>query len=156
MKFFTISEMLYSATAVKRGIWNGCSRTQEDNLEALGDNVLDPARRKYGRPIHISSGYRCAMLNSIIHGAHLSQHMNGEAADIYTDEGPQGNLELARIIVREGRMDQLILEEVPGTSLTPNWVHVSWKRNGLNRGEILKKVIGTNAYKRVTREEVLA
>ena len=35
MKYFTISEMLYSPTAVKRGIWNGCDREKEDNLEAL-------------------------------------------------------------------------------------------------------------------------
>ena len=95
MKWFTISEMLYSPTAVKRGIWNGCDRDKEDNLVALVDNVLDPVRTRYGKAVHVSSGYRCQQLNTLIHGALESQHLKGEAADIYTDAGPQGNLELA-------------------------------------------------------------
>lgn len=57
MKYFTISEMLYSPTAVKRGIWNGCDREKEDNLEALVDNVLDPVRTRYGKAVHVSSGW---------------------------------------------------------------------------------------------------
>lgn len=155
MKYFTISEMLYSPTAVKRGIWNGCSRTEEDNLTALVESVLDPARQRYGRAVHVSSGYRCKQLNSLIHGALESQHLRGEAADIYTDAGPQGNLELARVIIGLGRFDQLILENVPGTSLQPQWVHVSFSRNGRNRGEIRKKVIGSSSYPLVSRKEVL-
>lgn len=152
MKYFTMSEMLYSPTAVKRGIWNGCSRKEEDNLEALVVNVLDPLRERYGRAVHVSSGYRCQQLNTLIHGALQSQHLAGEAADIYTDAGPQGNLELARIIVALGRFDQVILENVPGTSLMPQWVHVSWKRSGANRGEIRKKVMGSNSYPIIGKE----
>ena len=146
MKWFTISEMLYSPTAVKRGIWNGCNRDTENNLEALGVNVLDPARQQYGKVVHVSSGYRCPQLNTLVHGALESQHLRGEAADIYTDEGPQGNLELAKVIVRLGKFDQIILENVPGTSLMPQWIHVSWRRDGRNRGEVRKKVIGSSSY----------
>ena len=146
MKWFTISEMLYSPTAVKRGIWNGCDRNKEDNLVALVDNVLDPVRTRYGKAVHVSSGYRCQQLNTLIHGALESQHLKGEAADIYTDAGPQGNLELAKLIIASGKFDQVILENVPGTSLMPQWVHVSWKRNGVNRGEIRKKVMGSSSY----------
>ena len=146
MKWFTISEMLYSPTAVKRGIWNGCDRDKEDNLVALVDNVLDPVRTRYGKAVHVSSGYRCQQLNTLIHGALESQHLKGEAADIYTDAGPQGNLELAKLIIASGKFDQVILENVPGTSLMPQWVHVSWKRNGVNRGEIRKKVMGSSSY----------
>ena len=146
MKWFTISEMLYSPTAVKRGIWNGCDRDKEDNLVALVDNVLDPVRTRYGKAVHVSSGYRCQQLNTLIHGALESQHLKGEAADIYTDAGPQGNLELAKLIIASGKFDQVILENVPGTSLMPQWVHVSWKRIGVNRGEIRKKVMGSSSY----------
>ena len=155
MKYFTISEMLYSPTAVKRGIWNGCDRDKENNLVALVDNVLDPAREKYGKAIHVSSGYRCQQLNTLIHGALESQHLKGEAADIFTDAGPQGNLELAKLIIASGKFDQVILENVPGTSLMPQWVHVSWKRYGTNRGDIRKKVIGSGSYSLLTRKEVL-
>lgn len=147
--------MLYSPAAVKRGIWNGCSRETEDNLVALVENVLDPLRTRYGKAVHVSSGYRCQQLNTLIHGALQSQHMKGEAADIYTDAGPQGNLELARLIVASGKYDQVILENVPGTSLMPQWVHVSFRKSGGNRCEVRKKVVGSNSYKIVTREEVL-
>ena len=154
MMYFTISEMLYSPTAVKRGIWNGCDRDKENNLVALVDNVLDPARQKYGKAVHVSSGYRCPQLNTLIHGALESQHLKGEAADIYTDAGPQGNLELAKVIIASGRFDQVILENVPGTSLMPQWIHVSWKRNGRNRGEIRKKVIGSSSYPQLSSLEL--
>ena len=154
MKYFTMSEMLYSPTAVKRGIWNGCDREKEDNLEALVDNVLDPVRARYGKAVHVSSGYRCPQLNTLIHGALGSQHLHGEAADIYTDAGPQGNLELARLIIAGGKFDQVILENVPGTSLMPQWVHVSWKRGGGNRGEIRKKVAGSSQYPLLTAAEL--
>lgn len=154
MKYFTMSEMLYSPTAVKRGIWNGCDREKEDNLEALVDNVLDPVRTRYGKAVHVSSGYRCEQLNALIHGAQGSQHLRGEAADIYTDAGPQGNLELARLIIASGKFDQVILENVPGTSLMPQWVHVSWKRNGGNRQEIRKKVAGSLQYPLLTAAEL--
>ena len=154
MKYFTISEMLYSPTAVKRGIWNGCDRNQEDNLVALVDNVLDPARQKYGKAVHVSSGYRCPQLNTLIHGALESQHLRGEAADLTTDAGPQGNLELARLIIASGKFDQVILENIPGTSLLPDWVHVSWKRNGRNRGEVRKKVAGSSEYPLLTAAEL--
>lgn len=154
MKWFTISELLYSPVAVKRGIWNGCTRETEDNLVALVDNVLDPVRTRYGKAIHVSSGYRCPQLNTLIHGALQSQHLKGEAADIYTEAGPQGNLELARLIIASGRFDQIILENVPGTSLLPQWLHVSWKRGGVNRGEIRKKVCGSSQYPLVSPSEM--
>lgn len=153
MKYFTISEMIHSRTAVERKIWNGCRRAEEDNLTALAEQVLDPARERYGRKVKVNSGYRCVELNNVIHGATGSQHLRGEAADLTTEAGPQGNLELARIIVALGRFDQLILENVPGTNLLPSWIHVSWKRSGGNRGQILKKVMGSSTYVPVKSEE---
>ena len=156
MKYFTISEMIHSRTAVERKIWNGCGRAEEDNLTALAEQVLDPARERYGRKVTVNSGYRCPELNSVIRGATRSQHLRGEAADLTTEAGPQGNLELARIIVALGRFDQLILENVPGTNLLPGWIHVSWKRCGGNRGQILKKVVGSSGYVAVSEAEILS
>ncbi len=84
----------------------------------------------------MSSGFRCPQLNSLIHGATQSQHLRGEAVDTYTDAGPVGNLEVARLIIASGCFDQVILENVPGNQLLPQWIHVSWKRLGANRREI--------------------
>lgn len=146
MKWFTISELLYSRTAVERRIWNGATAPIEASLAALIDSVLDPARERYGRPVYVSSGYRCPELNRIVGGSRQSQHLKGEAADLHTAAGPEGNLQLARIIVACGNWDQLILENVGPHDLLPKWVHVSWKPCGPNRHEIRKCVAGTRQY----------
>ena len=53
-----------------------------ENVKALVENVLDPLREKYGKPIKVNSGYRCPKHNLAVGGATQSQHMKGEAADI--------------------------------------------------------------------------
>ena len=132
MRYFTISELIKSDTAVARKIWNGANREQEDNLMALVDAVLDPLRIFYGLPIHISSGFRCPILNRAVGGVANSQHLRGEAADI--DVGNvAANRKLAKMIVdMKLPFDQLIDES------NYAWVHVSHKKNGGNRGQILR------------------
>ena len=66
----------------------------------------------------------------------------GELPPFLTDK-------LAKAIVENGKYDQLILYP-----MLPRFVHVSWKRNGGNRLQILRKV--GNGYQPVTRKEVLA
>ena len=146
MNYFTISELLRSPIAIERRLWNGANLEKETNMMALINHVLDPARQRYGRRVLVSSGYRCPELNRLVGGALHSQHMMGEAADIYTEEGREGNLELARIIMNLGNFDQLILENVGNHDLRPQWLHVSWRRNGNNRRIILKKVFGHPDY----------
>ena len=135
MKYFSISELTRSQTAAKHGILNRCDSDQKKNLEALVKNVLDPAREEYCKPILVSSGFRCEEVNTLVGGAHNSQHLKGEAADIYTNEGPEGNLKVANIIIARGQFDQLIFEGVRSDGL-PRWIHVSWKRNGHNRKQV--------------------
>ena len=45
----------------------------------------------------------------------------------------------------------MILEEVGANDLLPQWIHVTWKRNGWNRRNILKKVAGKAGYIAVPR-----
>lgn len=113
----------------------------EENLEALVEAVLEPARVAYGKPIYVNSGYRCSIHNAVVGGASSSQHMRGEAADLRIDGTPE---KLARIIVANGKWDQLILY--------PTFVHVSWKRNGVNRKQILKKT--ASGYQKVNINEL--
>ena len=134
MKHFTISEMLRSDTAMRLGVWNGASLEAEENLRALVENVLDPLRIRYGKPIRVNSGYRCPQLNKAIGGAVNSQHMRGEAADI-TAGSPWENLKLARLIEESGKFDQLIYEHM-GNGM-PQWLHVSYRRSGNNRKQVL-------------------
>ena len=107
MKHFTISELIRSKTAIEKRIWNGANREQEDNLNALVSAVLDPVRERYGKSVHVSSGFRCPQINGgLPNSSKRSQHMTGEAADIYTDAGPKGNFELGQLIVKLGNFDQ--------------------------------------------------
>ena len=105
------------------------------NIEALVANVLDPVREAYGKPIYVNSGYRCEKHNKAVGGVPKSQHMLGQAADIslrLTAYGLQDEMmTLVRIIVLQGRFDQLILY--------PTFLHVSYKRNGVNRHKVLRK-----------------
>ena len=108
-----------------------------ENIEALVRNVLDPVREKLGKPIQVNSGYRCKNHNLEVGGVKNSQHLVGEAADIAPVHGAGFTVqELADAIKENGRFDQMIVY--------PGFVHVSWKRNGQNRKQVLRKV--TNGY----------
>lgn len=119
MKYFTIAELTKTD---HKGIDNTPDATVKKNLTALVDNVLDPLREAYGRPIYVSSGYRCPKLNKAVGGAASSQHMLGQAADIRTKEDtPEENKKLFDLIVKLGLpFDQLINE------YNYDWVHVSF------------------------------
>ena len=115
----------------------GCEMPPEarQNIEALVANVLDPLREAYGKPIYVNSGYRCEKHNAAVGGVPRSQHLVGQAADIslrLTAYGLQDELmKLVRIIVLQGRFDQLIIY--------PTFLHVSYSRSGVNRHKVLRK-----------------
>lgn len=132
MKYFTINELTSSTTAVARGIRNTPSLLEIRCLTALVDNVLDPARSELGRPITVTSGFRCKALNKIVGGTSNSQHVKGQAVDITCYD----NKRLFDIIRRQGSFDQLIWEK--GTGKAPAWVHVSYNMNNVRqRGQVL-------------------
>lgn len=108
-----------------------------ENIVALVDNVLDPAREKFGGPVSVNSGYRCPRHNLSVGGATNSQHMRGEAADI-TAGSPEDNKRLAEIMEQNGKYDQLIKYLNPDGGI--RFIHVSWKRNGPNRKQRLIKI----------------
>lgn len=99
----------------------------EANLKALVTEVLEPARQRLGLPITVNSGYRCPKHNAEVGGVANSQHMKGEAADIRCAD----NKLLAEIIEQKGNFDQLIIY--------PTFLHVSYKRHGNNRKQIIIK-----------------
>ena len=85
-----------------------------------------------GRVI-VVGGYRCEAVNRAVHGAEHSQHMRGEAADIHVT-----GLEMCRkyaAILSQTDFDQMILE--PQESMIKRWIHISYRRDGENRHQIL-------------------
>ena len=95
------------------------------------DNVLDPLREWYGKPIVVNSGYRCPALNKAVGGATPSQHMSGQAADIDAGDRQQNKL-LFEHIRKNLPFDQLIDES------NFAWVRVSYRADGRNRNQVLK------------------
>lgn len=129
MQYFTIRELTASSTARARGIDNTPNAQVQASLTKLIENVLDPVRRIWGRPITVNSGFRCPALNAAVRGVANSQHLTGEAADITTGSR-EGNRELFEKISRSGvPFDQLIDES--GYS----WIHISY--SGRNRRQVL-------------------
>lgn len=125
MKYFTIKELCDSIIAKDYGINNHTiSATVADNLIRLVDNVLDPLRTAYGKPITVNSGYRCEKLNRIVKGVANSQHTLGEAADITTGSKKENKKLFEMIQKLNLPFDQLIWEK--GDALGPVWVHVSF------------------------------
>ena len=124
------------------GIDNTPTPEARANLTALVEAVLDPLRHEYGYPIMVSNGYRCPRLNRAVGGAETSQHVKGEAADIYVGK-PKEMAELFAMIYYLLPYDQLIWER--GTDEAPAWIHVSY-REGNNRRECLRTKDGIHFY----------
>ena len=131
MKWFTIDELCRSDTARIRGIDNTPTEDVKRNLEALVDNVLDPLRGWYGKPIYVNSGYRCPALNKAVGGVASSQHLTGQAADIDVNDRAE-NRRLMKHIEDSLDFDQLIWENGGA------WVHVSYRPDGRNRRQVLR------------------
>lgn len=135
MKYFTIAELSDSATARMLHINNTPDEVACSNLTALVEHILDPAREIFGAPVRVNSGYRSSRLNRAVGGVENSQHLRGEAADLSTGS-PDGNRRLYEILLTLP-FDQLIWER--GNQRGPAWVHVSYRRVGGNRGEVLRQ-----------------
>lgn len=100
-KNFTLKELTKSATADRLGINNKPNKTVLANLEELAYKILQPIRDKYGKPIIVTSGYRCPALNRAVGGCPTSQHILGQAADIRTvTDTVKDNYELFLLIQR--------------------------------------------------------
>ncbi len=132
MRYFSIRELTASATAKRLGIPNVPSWREKENLVALVDNVLDPLRALWKKPIIITSGYRSRLLNAAVGGSPTSQHTQGMAADIRTvSDFPNENKRLFELLVNSGiEYDQLIDE------YGYDFIHLSYNRTG-NRMQIL-------------------
>jgi hypothetical protein len=132
-KNFTLEELTVSDTGRKLGLDNTPNAEQIDNLKALCTHVLQPVRDRLKMPIKVNSGYRSPEVNKAIGGAVNSQHMclNGSAAADITLNNRDANKILFASIKILGKFDQLIDEK------DYQWIHVSWKKDGVNRKQEL-------------------
>lgn len=124
---FTIKELTASTTAAAQGINNTPTPEILENLKQLVNNVLDPLRNAYGKPIQVNSGYRSPDLNRAVKGSRTSQHVKGQAADITGGSKAENKklFELAQALNLP--FCQLIDEK------NFSWVHISYDPNNVKR-----------------------
>ncbi len=91
------------------------------NLCRLCHEVLEPARKEYGKPIKVSSGYRCARLNALVGGVKGSRHLTGRAADLRVESKELGR-KLFDALKTLPAIDELLFEH-KGSA---RWIHVAW------------------------------
>lgn len=148
----TLPELIRSDSAKRLGITNMPTAEHIINLKALAENIFEPIRANFRQPIFISSGYRSAELNKALKGAKSSQHLEGSAIDIDMDASSNGvtNAMVYEFIKSKLDFDQLIWEF--GNTVNPSWVHVSFKKNGPQRHDILRAVLvdGVTKYVRAS------
>lgn len=181
---FELREFTDSLTARKYGIANVPSPEAVENLRALCVHTLEPLREALGLPIIITSGFRTKALNDkLAHSSERSQHMLGQAADLYVVQGSsqgsgaggtwtsqaakpsakfkvQGGEELSQreLLIRAFR-EILTNPKIDFDQLIlyPSFIHVSYVSPKANRRGILKaQGNGKLGYGRLTLADALS
>ena len=120
---FSVDEFTFSATAKAMGIVNSPGSSELANLRFLCRELLEPARAVIGKPIHITSGYRCLALNRAVGGVAQSYHVRGLAADIHIESAAHAS-RLADALNAQPYCDLILVEHAQGTS----WLHVQARK----------------------------
>ena len=123
---FTLNEFTKSITAERLGIKNEPDYEKVQAMKHLCREVLEPLRQHYGKPIRITSGYRCPLLNAAVGGVTNSQHLYGEAADLSVPSEAVAR-DWFQWLVKNTDFDQLLFEH--NTRLKNCWLHISCRYN---------------------------
>ena len=123
----SFEEGVLSPTAIRNGIDNMPNDAQLHNMKMVAENVFEPLRKMYGKPIKVNSFFRSEKLNKLVGGSATSQHTKGQAIDITTGSKSENKklFELAKTL----EFDQLINE------YDFLWIHISFAN--YNRKQIL-------------------
>lgn len=122
-KYFTLEELLKSDKALASKVSNLPSWDVITHLLELAE-FLDQMRAAYGRPIYVSSGFRCPQLNTLVGGVQNSVHQHGWAADVYAKD-MAGFIAFIKSWAPGRHFDQIIIE----TSKTSRWIHIGIRNN---------------------------
>ncbi len=136
-------EATKSITAMRLGLANTPDGNILTNMKSIAENIFEPLRKWVGGPIKINSFYRSEALNKAIGGAskngkQTSQHCFGYAMDIDDIYNHKSNAEMFNYIKENLNFDTMIWEF--GDSTNPDWVHISYVSDSVNRNRILKAV----------------
>jgi len=135
-KHVSYKEGVYSTTAKRLGLKNDPTDEHISNMELICEKIFEPLRMHVNGPIKINSFYRGPELNKAIGGSSKSQHCHGQAMDIDDTYSYASNAEMYKYIKDNLNFDQMIWEF--GTDKNPDWVHVSYVNEDVNRNRCLK------------------
>jgi hypothetical protein len=134
---FSVEEATASNTATRAGI---------DNTPP-GDVLANMARAAIGmelvrlelarNPIHVSSWYRCPMLNTLVGSKPTSDHLTGFAIDFVCPTQGNPDTIVRKLLASNIRFGQIIRE-------FDSWVHISFK--GQQRQALIIDKKGTRAF----------
>lgn len=137
---FTLEELTASNKAKALKIDNTPTPEILENLKALA-LALELARSVIGKPLKISSAYRCPALNKAVGGSPTSAHTLGYAAD-FTVDGITPRQICEKIIAAGLHQDQIILENISSDNPDGVWVHY-----GISKGTMRNQVLTMKAGK---------
>ena len=116
-KNFTLEELTFSDAAARHGLDNTPNEEITENLKRLCDRILEPIRDIVHKPVHVTSGYRSPVVNSLVGSKVTSQHVRGCAADIKVP-GVSPDV-LIKAIIGAGLPYEQVIREYQ------SWVHIS-------------------------------
>jgi hypothetical protein len=129
-KHITLQEATESATALRLGIKNTPNEIELDAMKYVAENLFEPIREWYDKPIKINSFYRCRELNKAVKGSLTSGHVLGNSIDISGGNKAE-NKKIFDFIKLSGLDYDQVIWEYGGV-----WIHISLKKSG-NRKQVL-------------------
>lgn len=128
MKYFSIQEFEYSATAKAKGIDNSIPENIKQDIIMLIENILDPLVDAWGSEIIISSGYRGLLLNKVIGGSNTSAHTVGGAADLVPKNGRIS--EFKQFVMDWLKNNNILFDQyINEIKTNSEWVHIGIKNH---------------------------
>ena len=127
---FTLEEFTKSTVASRLKIDNSVPTELMPNIK-LTAAKLELVRQALGKPIIITSGYRCPALNARVGGVATSAHTQGLAVDFHSSFGTPKEI-CQRLIDAGVQFDKLIQEH-------NQWVHIGFSTTH-NRQQVLTAV----------------
>ena len=132
--YFNLKEFERSSVADKYNIDNTIPKELVPHIEELID-FLNPIREVWGKPIVVTSGYRCKELNKKVGGVDSSAHTIGYGVDLVS-----GDFRVFSNFIKsyfqshpEIKFDQVIIER----SGKSQWIHIGlYNKEHKQRGQL--------------------
>ena len=129
-KHIALQEAIESQTALRLGIKNTPNEVELEAMKYVAENLFEPIREWYDKPIIVSSFYRCRELNKAVKGSLTSGHVLGNSIDISAGSKAE-NKKIFDFIKLSGLDFDQVINEYNYT-----WIHISLKKSG-NRKQLL-------------------